>query len=105
MPNDVPPLHLHIAFVDTCAQGVAWFKRLSRWFMGDRNHYAAPEANIPVFVWSGDAAKPPSDIPWTDAGHTALVLFIDNPCQWPGQMASMSSCFTPIRPFPALSSR
>jgi hypothetical protein len=79
MPNYVPPLHLHIAFVNTCAQGAAWAKRLSRWFMGDRDHYAVPEANIPVFVWSADAAKPPSDIPWTDAEHTALVLFIDNP--------------------------
>lgn len=73
-----PPLHIHVVFASGHPQGEAWARRLSRWLMGDRDVYAVPEANVPVFVWSGPDEAPPPDIEWKDAARTVLVLLVDD---------------------------
>lgn len=74
-----PPLHLHVVYHPKSPHGAARAERLLRWFSGDPQHYAAPQADIPTFVWTAleDDPRPPA-IPWGRARRTIAILLVDN---------------------------
>jgi hypothetical protein len=78
MDRYLPPLHVHVAFMDTHPRAQAWSQRLFCWLTGDPDVYAVPQANIPMFRWSGSEHAPPRDIAWAEAERTVLLLLIDD---------------------------
>ena len=78
MDRYLPPLHVHVAFMDKHPRAQAWSQRLFCWLTGNPDVYAVPQANIPTFRWSGSEHAPPRDIPWAEAERTVLLLLIDD---------------------------
>jgi len=74
MGTYTPPLHVHVVYHPRHEDAKRWAEALVKWLNGNPEDFAAPQADIPVFVWTSVEGEKPPKIPWGRAKQEVLVV-------------------------------
>ncbi len=74
MGQYLPPLHVHVVHHPRHEDAKRWAEALVRWLNGNPEDFAAPQADIPVFVWTSVEGEKPPELKWGQARQEVLVV-------------------------------